>query len=109
MRGGIAGNLTRKAEAAESQRLEAARLRLLEASRSREAAFAFARQTAASYRRAVVNRSAPAGDAVFRLRLIASYCYLRRYLAVAEATQQAGSQPRLRPRTGFESVAQRVK
>lgn len=90
VRGGIDGRPTRVAEAAESGRLEAARVRFIETSRGREAALVFARQTAANYRRAVVNRSAPAGDGLCRLRLIASYCYLRRYLAAAASRKKAG-------------------
>lgn len=65
---------------AESLHHEAARIRFLERSRGRESAVAFAGQTRAIYRRAVVGRFAPAADAVFRLRLMASYCYLKRYL-----------------------------
>lgn len=60
---------------------EAERIRFLERERGAEAAAEFARQTRAAYRRAVVMRSPPAGEATFRLRLIASYCYFKRYLA----------------------------
>lgn len=63
-----------------SQELEAQRIRFLETTRSRDQALAFARQTRTAYRRAVLGRSPPAGDALFRLRLLASYCYLKRYL-----------------------------
>ncbi|WP_290651795.1 hypothetical protein [Aquisalimonas sp.] len=59
---------------------EAERIRFIEQNRGQEAAEAFARQTRALYRRAVVNRSAPAGDQLIRLRLLGSYCYLKRYL-----------------------------
>lgn len=67
----------------DSQALEAERLRFLETTRGAEDALAFARQTCLGYRRAVVARAAPAGDPVFRLRLLASYCYLKRYIATA--------------------------
>lgn len=69
---------------AESLHHEAARMRFLECNRGPESALVFARQTRAIYRRAVVQRSAPAADAVFRLRLVASYCYLKRYLRCSE-------------------------
>lgn len=65
---------------AESLHQEAARIRFLECSRGPESALAFAERTRSIYRRAVVKRSAPAANAVFRLRLMASYCYLKRYL-----------------------------
>lgn len=68
------------AEFAESQRLEAARIAFLERDRGEEAARAFAIQTLRSYRRAVVHRAPPAGEQRFRLRLLASYCYLKRYV-----------------------------
>lgn len=64
----------------QSTELEAARIRFLETTRDTAAALAFAQQTCHSYRRAVVSRTAPAGDALFRARLIASYCYLKRYI-----------------------------
>lgn len=67
----------------QSERLEEARMRFMETDRGQAAALAFARQTRDSYRRAVVARTAPAGDAIFRLRLIASYCYLKRYIAAS--------------------------
>lgn len=63
-----------------SRALEADRIGRLARERGEEAARQFARQTLSGYRRAVVSRSAPAGDPAFRLRLIASYCYLKRYL-----------------------------
>lgn len=69
----------------ESERLEAERLRFLETTRGPAEALAFARQTRTGYRRAVLARAAPAGDADFRLRLLASYCYLKRYITAAEA------------------------
>jgi hypothetical protein len=68
----------------QSEQLEAARMSFMETDRGHAAALAFARQTRNSYRRAVVTRTAPAGDSVFRLRLIASYCYLKRYIAASE-------------------------
>lgn len=68
------------AEISESQRLEAARIALLERERGKEAARAFAMQTLRSYRRAVIHRAPPAGEWRFQLRLLASYCYLKRYL-----------------------------
>lgn len=68
----------------QSEELEAARMGFMEKTRGHEAAQAFARQTRDSYRRAVVTRTPPAGDSVFRIRLIASYCYLKRYMASAE-------------------------
>jgi len=67
----------------ESQRLEAARIAFLERTRGHEEAVVFAQQTLTGYRRAVVTRSPPAGDAGFRLALMGSYCYLKRYLANA--------------------------
>ncbi len=63
------------------QQEEAARIAFLERERGREEAAAFARRTGAAYRRAVVSHSPPAGDAAFRLRLMASYCYFKAYLA----------------------------
>lgn len=63
-----------------SQQLEAGRIRFLETGRGPEDARAFARQTSRGYRRAVLSRSPPAGDPLFRLRLMASYCYLKHYL-----------------------------
>lgn len=66
-----------------SSELEATRIAFLETSRGRDAALEFARQTRNSYRRAVVTHTAPAGDRIFRLRLIGSYCYLKRYIATA--------------------------
>ncbi|WP_440997788.1 hypothetical protein [Arhodomonas sp. SL1] len=56
------------------------RLRFLEATRGRAAAREFAARTMSGYRRAVVRRSAPAGERLFRLRLTGSYCYLKQYL-----------------------------
>ncbi|MCO6441819.1 MAG: hypothetical protein J5I81_12220 [Nitrococcus mobilis] len=70
----------RQAEFAESQRLEAARIAFLERDRGKEAARVFAIQTLRSYRRAVVHRAPPAGEQRFRLRLLASYRYLKRYV-----------------------------
>lgn len=70
---------------AESLHHEAARLRFLECSRGPESALAFAERTRSIYRRAVVKRSAPAADGVFRRRLVASYCYLKRYLQFVES------------------------
>lgn len=67
------------AEFQESQHLEADRLRFLEQSWGRDAALAFAQQTMRIYRRAVVRRSPPAGNPEYRLRLLASYCYLKDY------------------------------
>lgn len=64
----------------ESERQEETRIRFLESERSHEAALAFARQTLGLYRRAVVTRTPPAGERIFRLRLVGSYCYLKRYL-----------------------------
>lgn len=60
---------------------EGERIRFLEHERGVEGAVAFARSTGHAYRRAVVSHSPPAGDAIFRLRLMASYCYFKRYLA----------------------------
>lgn len=71
----------RQTEFWESQRLEAARIAFLERHRGEEAAHAFATQTLRSYRRAVVYQAPPAGDQGFRLRLLASYCYLKRYVS----------------------------
>jgi hypothetical protein len=68
------------AELRRSERLEAERIAFLERTRSREAARAFAEQTLRNYRRAVVHRAPPAGSATFRLRLIGSCCYFKRYL-----------------------------
>ncbi|HEX5512784.1 MAG TPA: hypothetical protein VFY81_00140 [Gammaproteobacteria bacterium] len=68
----------------QSEQLEAARIRFLETSRGRTAALAFAQQTRNSYRHAVLTRTAPAGEEIFRLRLIGSYRYLRRYIAAAQ-------------------------
>jgi len=68
----------------QSEQLEAARIRFLETSRGRAAALAFARQTRNSYRHAVLTRTAPAGEESFRLRLIASYRYLKRYLTATQ-------------------------
>ena len=70
-----------------SELLEAARVRFLEVNRGHEAALAFAHQTRNSYRHAVLTRTAPAGDPVFRLRLLASYCYLKRYIAATEGPE----------------------
>lgn len=67
------------AEFSESQRLEAARIAFLERDRGEEAARVFAIQTLRSYRRAVVHRAPPAGERRFRVGLLASYCYLKRY------------------------------
>lgn len=66
---------------AQSMQLERDRIAFLERTRGAEAAHTFARCTRSGYRRAVVRRSAPALETVFRLRLIGSYCYLKRYLA----------------------------
>lgn len=76
--------MTRESIFADSVAYEAARIRFLERNRGCESALAFASQTRAIYRRAVVQRTAPAGEAVFRLRLVASYCYLKRYLHSSE-------------------------
>lgn len=67
---------------AESMRREADRIRFLERTRGRAEAQLFARRTCGSYRRAVLGRSAPAGETIYRLRLMGSYCYLKRYLNV---------------------------
>ena len=64
----------------DSERQEEARLRFLESERGRDEAVAFARRTARLYRQAVVSGSPPAGDRAFRLRLMGSYCRLKRYL-----------------------------
>ena len=64
---------------------EAARIRMLDAERGRAAAVEFARQTLRSYRRAVVSRTAPAAEPAYRLRLMGSYCYLKRWLASLDA------------------------
>lgn len=60
---------------------EADRVAFLERERGPEQAATFARRTGAAYRRAVVSQSPPAGDVGFRLRLMASYCYFKAYLA----------------------------
>jgi hypothetical protein len=70
----------------ESTRLEAARIRFLQQHRGDAAALAFARQTCRSYRHAVLTRTAPAGEEAFRLRLVASYRYLKRYMAAAQGS-----------------------
>lgn len=67
---------------AESMRREANRIRFLERTRGEAEARLFARRTCSGYRRAVLGRSAPAGETVYRLRLMGSYCYLKRYLSV---------------------------
>lgn len=64
----------------DSERQEAERVAFLEETRGEADARAFAEQTLRVYRRAVVQRAAPAGEKVFRLRLLGSYCYLKRYL-----------------------------
>ena len=69
----------------DSERSEEARIRFLESERGREAAIAFARQTLRLYRRAVVSRTPPAGEAALRSRLTGSYCYLKRYLRSVDA------------------------
>lgn len=76
----VSDRLTRFSE---SQQLEAARIAFLERTRGRDEALAFAKQTLIGYRRAVATRSPPAGEAAFRLALMGSYCYLKRYLANA--------------------------
>ena len=76
----------------DSQALEAERLRFLETTRGAAAARAFARQTCSGYRRAVLARAAPAADPVFGLRLLASYCYFKRYLAATGREQSAGGE-----------------
>lgn len=63
-----------------SARDEEARIRFLESQRGHDEAVAFARQTLRLYRRAVVTATPPAGERAFRLRLMGSYCYLKRYL-----------------------------
>lgn len=70
----------RQAELRQSERREAERIDYLERTRGVEAARAFAAQTLRSYRRAVVHRAPPACSAMFRLRMIGSCRYLRRYL-----------------------------
>lgn len=67
----------------DSERREETRIHFLESERGRDEAVAFARQTLRLYRRAVVHRAPPAGEAAFRLRLMGSYCYLKRYLQSA--------------------------
>ena len=69
----------------ESADREADRIRRLDSERGRAAAAEFARQTLHSYRRAVVRRTAPAAEPVYRLRLMGSYCYLKRWLASLDA------------------------
>lgn len=66
------------AEAIEQER---ERLALIEREQGLEEARAFAERIRNAYRRAVISRSPPAGDPVFRLRLMGSYCAFRRYLA----------------------------
>lgn len=85
------GRAERAAAFHDSARREEARVRMLEHERGRAAAAEFARQTLRSYRRAVVTRSAPAGDPVFRLRLMGSYCYLKQWLA---SRDDSGAEPR---------------
>lgn len=65
----------------ESETQEAKRIAFLEQTRGAADARAFAEQTLHLYRRAVVQGAAPAGEKIFRLRLLGSYCYLKRYLA----------------------------
>ncbi|MEX2575771.1 MAG: hypothetical protein WD382_03875 [Halofilum sp. (in: g-proteobacteria)] len=65
----------------QGKQAEAERIAFLERERGIEEAVAFARRTGTAYRRAVVARSPPAGDPAFRLRLMASYCYFKAYLA----------------------------
>jgi len=65
----------------ESMAIEARRIDFLERTRGLGEARAFAERTRRSYRRAVLGRTAPAGEVVYRLRLLGSYCYLKRYLA----------------------------
>ena len=62
---------------------ERERIRFLEQNRGEVAARTFARRTLTLYRSAVVRRSAPAGELLFRLRLVGSYCHLKRYLQAA--------------------------
>ncbi|MBA1147897.1 hypothetical protein H0Z60_12665 [Ectothiorhodospiraceae bacterium WFHF3C12] len=64
----------------ESMACESRRIRFLERSRGTAAAREFAMRTRTGYRSAVLRRSAPAAEVVFRLRLLGSYCYLKRYL-----------------------------
>lgn len=71
-----AGQIVRESMACESKRI-----RFLERSRGAAAAREFAVRTCAGYRRAVLRRSAPAGELGYRLRLLGSYCYFKRYLA----------------------------
>ncbi|MCO4321599.1 hypothetical protein [Aliidiomarina quisquiliarum] len=73
-------DMAQKKEFKASQNLEQERLEFLENERGKDAALSFAEQTRRTYRRAILSRSPPAGDAVFRLRLLASYCYLKRYI-----------------------------
>lgn len=70
---------------------EQERIRFLEQHRGEEAARTFARRTLDLYRSAVVRRSAPAGELVFRLRFIGSYRYLKRYLQPARPGEGARS------------------
>lgn len=65
----------------ESMACESRRIHFLELNRGAEAARDFAARTRAGYRRAVLRRSAPAGEVGYRLRLLGSYCYLKHYLA----------------------------
>jgi len=65
----------------ESMVHESRRIHFLELNRGAAAAREFAARTCAGYRRAVLRRSAPAGEVGYRLRLLGSYCYLKRYLA----------------------------
>lgn len=62
---------------------EQERIRFLEQDRGKDAARTFARRTLGLYRSAVVRRSAPAGETLFRLRFIGSYRYLKWYLQPA--------------------------
>ncbi|MDN3519454.1 hypothetical protein QWY84_17750 [Aquisalimonas lutea] len=64
-----------------SERQEADRIAFVEQAHGTAHARVFAEQTLRLYRRAVVQRAAPAGEKTFRLRLLGSYCYLKRYLA----------------------------
>lgn len=68
----------------ESMACESNRIHYLELHRGAAAAREFAARTRSGYRRAVLRRSAPAGEPGYRLRLLGSYCYLKRYLASGE-------------------------
>ncbi len=75
------------AEAIEQER---ERLALIEREQGSAEARAFAERIRNAYRRAVISRSPPAGDPVFRLRLMGSYCAFKRHLAQSAHRETPG-------------------